>query len=82
MPKISVLFKPYRSWISSDLTYLWYYEYSYKDIYNIDLTFSKKIKIDWVPQDDIWDLYDYLRKNAWEKTIIIIMCNISSLFDN
>lgn len=81
MPKISVLFKPYKSKVNSDLTYLWYYEYSFKEIYNVDLRFSQKIKIDSVPQKEIWDLYDYLKKNAWENSIIIIMCNISDLFE-
>ena len=84
MSKISVLFKPSRwSKINSDLTYLWYYEYSYKWFYEVDkqvLKNSKKIKIDWVSYDDIWKLYEYCQKIFKDDTVIIIMCSINSLF--
>lgn len=86
MCKISVLFKPSRwSKINSDLTYLWYFEYSYKWFYEIDkqiLKNSKKIKIEWVLYEDIWNLYEYCNKIFKDDTVVIIMCSISNLFDN
>lgn len=78
--KISVLFKPTKSWINHILTSAWFYEYDYNEIYNIDLTCSQKIKIDWVPQVEIWELYDYLQKKCNTKCIAVIMVNISELF--
>lgn len=84
MSKISVLFKPTKSKISSDLTFLWYYEYSYKDIFNVNkklLKTSKRIKIDWVKYDDLWDFYDWCKTNFWKESIVVIICSISELFD-
>jgi tricorn protease-like protein len=85
--KVSILFKPSRqSWINSDLTYLWYYEYSYNDFYNIpikNLLKKYKIKIDWVPFDKIDELYEYCKKKFNnQKCTIIIMCSITNLFEN
>ena len=85
MSKISVLFKPAsKSKINNDLTSLWYYEYFYKNLYYVEkevLKNSRKIKIEWVPYDDIGDVYDYLQKYTWPETVAIIMCSITQLLD-
>lgn len=85
MSKVSILFKPSRqSKINSDLTYLWYFEYKYKDLLNIDkniLKSCKKIKIDWVKYEYLWDIYEWCKKNFWQESIVIIMCSINELFD-
>lgn len=85
--KISVLFKPSRkSAINSDLTFLWYYEYSYNDFYNIPINYmleKSKIKIEWVPFNEIDKLYQYCRKEFnKQKGVIIIMCSITNLFED
>lgn len=79
MAKISVLFKPSNnSWVSWDLQQVGYYEYNYKDIYDINLRNSKKVKISNCPYECISDLYDYLKQFDW---IFIIMITISELFE-
>lgn len=85
MSKISCLFKPSRkSGISSDLQYLWYYDYNYREIYKIpiqELNNRKRFKIDKVDYDDLWNLYEYLTDKVKADTIIIIMVSINNLFE-
>lgn len=82
MSLISVIFKPDHSRINQDLTNLWYYEYKFKEFYNIDKSkFPKKIKISKVPYECIADLYEYCSKLDDTYTVLILS-NIINLFEN
>jgi len=81
--KVSILFKPSRqSWINSDLTYLWYYWTTFKNINKTDFKKFKKIKVEEVPYDELWSLYEksdeYFNKNA----TVILMTAITNLFES
>jgi hypothetical protein len=81
--KISVLFKPSRqSWINSDLTYLWCYWITFNKLNKIDYKFLKKVKVEDIPYDELWYLYEkcdeYFNKNA----TVILMTSISNLFES
>ena len=81
MPKISVLFKPQKSWISATLMRAWYYEFNYSDFKQRYDWIYKKIKIDNVPFDDIENIYNYCRDNLSEECIVVLMCKIWDLFE-
>ncbi len=79
MSKVSVLYKPSaKSWISSDLNYMWYYDINYRDIYKEDLNKYNKIIISKTKYEDLGNLYDYLK---WFDITAIIMVSISNLFE-
>ena len=81
--KISVLFKPSsKSQISGDLSSCWYFEINnFKNLTIEDFKKHKKIKIAKVPYNEVWELYEFCQKNWCENNVIVIMCNISELFE-
>ena len=84
MPKISVLFKHTRSKVRSDLTYLWYYEYSYPQFKKTDKTIfknSKKIQISSVPYDCIAELYEECQTIFNDDAVVVIGTSLSNLFE-
>ena len=80
--KISVLFKPSsKSQISGDLQWAWYYEINFKSLVKEDFKKHRKIKIAKVPYSEVWELYEFCQKHWVENNVIVIMCNISELFE-
>ena len=81
--KISVLFKPSsKSQISGDLSSCWYFEINnYKDLKIEYFKKHRKIKIAKVPYSEVWKLYEFCQNHWIENNVIVIMCNISELFE-
>ena len=80
--KISVLFKPSsKSQISGDLQWAWYFEVNFKSLVIEDFKKHKKLKIAKVPYNEVWELYELCQKHWCENNVIVIMCNISELFE-
>ena len=81
MPKIAVIFKPYRSWFTQLFQKDWFWEIPEKDFYYTELTWKKYI-IAWVPFEKIQEIYDYLTETYDDSYKFIISSSISTLFDN
>ena len=81
--KISVLFKPSsKSQISGDLSSCWYFEINnFKNLTKEDFKKHNKIKIAKVPYSEVWKIYEFCKKHWCENNVIVIMCNISELFE-
>lgn len=76
--KISVIFKPSRkSWIMSDLQYIWYYEI--KNIDEVKNTISKKILV----HSSYEKLaIDYEKaQNLKDRDIVVLVISIDELFE-
>ena len=84
MTKISILFKPQKSWIAWVLQQNWFYEIWYSKLTEKkDLIKSKlKIQLDWVPFDKLDELYHNASNYFNEDAVIILMCRIGDLFEN
>ena len=84
MTRTSILFKPSRkSWVNNELQFMWFYEFRYNELKENDLFIKSKLKvrIDWVPYDEIARLYEAPEKYFNKEAIVILMCNITELFE-
>ena len=81
---ISVLFKPIKSKISSDLKKLSYYEMKYSNFIiakTDDLQKIQKIQIVNVPFESIDNTYQKCQEIFSEEAIVIIATHINNLFE-
>jgi hypothetical protein len=84
MCKVSVLFKRSRkSWINNILQEAWFYELKYSELIEDDnfIKSKKKVRILWVPYNELWELYHDSSKYFNENAIVVLMCCITDLFE-
>ena len=84
MTKVSVLFKRSRkSWINNILQEAWFYELKYSELIEDDnfIKSKKKVRINWVPYNELWELYSNSSKYFNENAIVVLMCYITDLFE-
>lgn len=82
MPKIAIIFKPYRSGFTQIMQKDWFWEYPEKDFFYTKELRWKKYIISWVQQIQIFDIYKYLCENYDNTYKFIISVNIWQLFDD
>ena len=83
MTKISIIFKPQKSWIACELQKNWFIEIKYHNIVSWKINIKNKLKIlvAWVPYDEIADFYENADRYFNKEAVILFMCPISSLFE-
>ena len=83
MPRISVIFKPQKSWIACELQTNWFYEVRYNALISWEKYVKNKLKVmvAWVPYGEIANLYENVDKYFNQDAVVLFMCRISDLFE-
>jgi hypothetical protein len=79
MPKIAVIFKPYRSWITQIFQNSWFYELTKKNLLSTKFSI-KNIIITSVTSEEIFELYKYLCTHYDDSYKFVISVSLTQLF--